>query len=102
MEVLLIGIVTAINIIVVKMKFERGRWEDGSLDLTLLVIITLVFGGSYAGLVVGTVASMVISIYLYASPPTFTKAIAEAFKEEDTSPLNTRTPSQIEELFKKS
>ena len=101
MEVLLIGIVTAINIIIVKMKFERRRWEDATLDLTLLVIITLVFGGSYAGLVVGTVASMVISIYLYASPPTFTKDIARAFQEADTTPVNNKSPSQIEEIFRR-
>jgi hypothetical protein len=83
MEVLIIGIVTAINLIVIKMKFEQKRWEEASLDLGLLIVVALVFGGSYAGLVVGTIASMIISVYLYASPPTFTKDIVLAIKEID-------------------
>ena len=82
MEVLIIGIVTAINLIVIKMKFEQKRWEDASLDLGLLIVVALVFGGSYAGLVVGTIASMIISLYLYASPPTFTKPLAERISKE--------------------
>jgi hypothetical protein len=82
MEFLLIGLATAINVIIVKMKFERKRWEDATFDLGLLILITIVFGGSYAGLVVGTIASMVISIYLYASPPQFTKPLAERIKKE--------------------
>jgi hypothetical protein len=65
------------------MKFEQKRWEDASLDLGLLILVTLVFGGSYAGLVVGTISSMIISIYLYASPPTFTRDIVLAVKELD-------------------
>jgi hypothetical protein len=82
MEFLLIGIATAINIIIVKMKFERKRWEDASFDLGVLILVTIVFGNSYAGLVVGTIASMIISLYLYASPPTFTKPLAERISKE--------------------
>ena len=71
MEFLIIGIAVALNIIFIKMKFDRKRIEDGIFDTILLVVITMVFGGSYAGLVVGTIASMFISLYLFANPPTF-------------------------------
>jgi hypothetical protein len=82
MEFLIIGIATALNIIIIKMKLEKKRWEDATLDASLLVLITIVFGGSYAGLVVGTIASMVISFYLYASPPTFTKPLLNKIRME--------------------
>jgi hypothetical protein len=71
MEFLIIGIAVALNIIVIKMKFDRKRIEDGIFDSLLLATITVVFGGSFAGLVVGTIASFFISLYLLASPPKF-------------------------------
>ena len=71
MEFIIIGLVTAVNIILIKMKFERGRTEDAIFDALILVAITVVFGGSFGGLVVGTISSMFISLYLFASPPTF-------------------------------
>lgn len=69
MELFIIGFIVAANIIFILIKLGKERYTDASLDATLLVIITIVFGGSYASLVVGTVASLVISIYLYANPP---------------------------------
>ena len=71
MEFLLIGFATAANLIVIKMKLENKRYEDAIFDALLLVLLSAVFGGSYAGLVVATIASAFISAYLYASPPKF-------------------------------
>lgn len=71
MEFLIIGLAVAFNCIIIKEKFQRGRTEDGIFDLSLLVLITLVFSGTYGALVVGTIASAFISIYFMASPPTF-------------------------------
>jgi len=69
MEFLIIGIATAFNFIVLKMKVEQKRYEDATLDFITLVILSFIFGGSYAGMVVATVASAIISVYLYVSPP---------------------------------
>lgn len=77
MEFLIIGLAVAANIVFIKMKFEKKRFEDGVFDTILLILITIIFGGSYAGLVVGTIASAFISLYFYASPPKF---ISEIFK----------------------
>ena len=71
MEFLVIGLAVAFNCIIIKEKFQRGRIEDGAFDLILLVVITLVFSGTYGALVVGTIASAFISLYFMASPPTF-------------------------------
>lgn len=66
---LIIGAVTGLNLMFVKMKFDRKRYEDGVLDLLVLVALSFVFGGSFSGLVVATVSSLIISIYLFISPP---------------------------------
>ncbi len=71
MEFAIIGVVTAINILFIKKKFDLKRYEDAVFDFLLLVIITVVFSGSYGALVVGMVASLIISISFYASPPNF-------------------------------
>ena len=71
MEFIVIGLAVAFNCIIIKEKFQRGRTEDGAFDLILLVVITLVFSGTYGSLVVGTIASAFISVYFMASPPTF-------------------------------
>ncbi len=71
MEFLVLGIVVAINFIIIKMKLDRKRWEDAIFDVATMVIILTMFSGSYAGLIVGSVASLCISIYFFASPPKF-------------------------------
>ena len=72
MEFLIIGLAAAFNIIVIKAKFERGRVADGIMDAAFLILVTVVFSGSYGALVVGTIASAIFSIYLMISPPKFT------------------------------
>jgi Mn2+/Fe2+ NRAMP family transporter len=71
MEYLILGLVVAVNFIIVKMKLDRKRWEDAIFDVVLLLIIMALFSGSYAGLIVGSVASLFMSIYFFASPPKF-------------------------------
>lgn len=71
MEFLILGLVVAINFIIVKLKLDRKRWEDAVFDVLTLLIVMALFSGSYAGLIVGSVASLFISIYFFASPPKF-------------------------------
>ena len=71
MEFLIIGVATAFNFIVLKIKVEKERYGDAFLDAATLVILSYIFGGSYSGMVVATVASAIISVYLYNSPPKF-------------------------------
>lgn len=69
MEVLMIGIVTAINLIVLKWKFEQERWGDLALDLVSLIVLSKLFGNTMSGMVIAMIASAIISTYLYFNPP---------------------------------
>lgn len=71
MEFLILGLVVAINFVIIMNKFKKSRYEDAIFDCGIFAIIMLMFSGSYAGLIVGSIASLFISIYLYASPPKF-------------------------------
>ena len=82
MEFIIIGIVTALNVLFIKKKFDQKRYEDGTFDLILLVLITVVFSGSYGALVVGMVASLIISISFYASPPNFIGPLITSIRKE--------------------
>lgn len=69
MEFILIGLATAFNVIVIKWKYDRGRTSDAILDATLLILVATVFSGTFGALVVGSIASAIISIYLFFCPP---------------------------------
>ena len=85
MEFIVIGIVTAINFLFIKKKFDLKRYEDAVLDLLLLVVILVIFSGSYGALVVGMVASLIISISFYANPPAFITPLINNLKKELTA-----------------
>lgn len=76
-----LGLIVALNFIIIKIKFDRKRVEDAIFDIGLLLIIMGLFSGSYAGLIVGTIASLFISIYFLASPPTFFSGPTGFFSE---------------------
>lgn len=71
MEFIILGIALAFNLLVIKEKFQRGRTEDGTMDLFLLVIISFFFSGSYGALAIGSIASAIISVWLFINPPKF-------------------------------
>jgi hypothetical protein len=84
MELAVLGLVAALNFIIIKIKFDKKRYEDGIFDTILLIIIMALFQGSYHGLIVGTVASLCISLFFLISPPQFfsgTNGFAKKFIE---------------------
>lgn len=68
MTYFIIGVAVALNVIVVLWKFKRGDWLNGLVDGTLLVAVAVLFSGSTALLIIGTIGSLFISLYLIASP----------------------------------
>lgn len=68
---LLIAVATAFNLLIIKSKLEKKRFEDAILDFTILTVLALVFSNSFGGLVIATITSAIISLYFLASPPTF-------------------------------
>lgn len=66
---LLVGVVTAFNFIILKWKFNQGRYGDMALDVISLVILSALFGNTILGILIAMVASMGISLYLLIFPP---------------------------------
>ena len=71
MMLIVIGIVTAINLMILKMKFEQGRYGDMALDFLALATLSAFFGQTLGGMTIAMISSLIISIYLYIFPPEF-------------------------------
>jgi len=67
-EFAIIGIVTAFNILIILWKFNRGQNFNAFVDAALLVLVAIVFSGTYAALVVGSIASAIVSLWLCFVP----------------------------------
>ena len=72
-EFIIIGCAVFFNIAVIKWKYDKARYGDAILDFGCLVAVAILFSGSYAALVVGTIASALVSMYLLVSPPKLPK-----------------------------
>ena len=68
MEYLLIGVCVFFNIAIIKWKFTRGQRRNAGLEALLLAGVMIVFHGSFGALVVGTIGSALLSLYLIVSP----------------------------------
>lgn len=69
MDIIIVGIVTAINLMVLWKKFTLGRYLDLALDITAISILAPHFGGTQGGMYVAMIASLIITITLYFKPP---------------------------------
>ncbi len=67
--ILIMGVALAFNLIIIKHKLEHNRTSDAALDAGLLALIGVVFSSTITGLMIGTIASAIISLYLLAFPP---------------------------------
>lgn len=94
-EFIIIGIVSALNLIVIVHKFKKGRIEDGIFDSVLFSLMASMFSGSYGGMVVAMISSLIISLYLWASPPVFFRLFT---KREDVQLV----VKEIKELAKEN
>lgn len=66
---IVMGFAVFVNLAAIKWKLENGRTADAILDGTALTLIGWVFSGSISGLMIGTIASCFMSLYLLISPP---------------------------------
>jgi len=73
MDLLIIGIVTAANFIILKIKAEQNRWADLLFDIFVLSVLSFLFSGTLGGLTIAMVSSFVVSVYLYFYPPNIKK-----------------------------
>lgn len=70
--VVIAGIATAFNFLIIIWKFSNHRHIDASLDLLIFIAIAILFQGTVTGLQIGMIASMIVSIYLLIKPPKLT------------------------------
>lgn len=76
---LIIGFAVAFNILIIIWKLrhkdpftgELDRTADGLIDGALLVAVALLFSGSEGLLIIGTIGSAIVSLYLLISPIKF-------------------------------
>lgn len=67
----IIGIAAFFNVAVIIHKLNKQRYINGIIDAALLIAVMILFSGSYGALVIGTIASAFISIYLNFVPLKF-------------------------------
>jgi len=101
---LVMGIAAAFNILIIFKKIEKKRRQDAFFDATLLVVLSLVFGGSLGGMLVATVASAIISLYfLYNEPkifPSFNSAEKPA-EQQTTYKTDESASNEFDDLLAK-
>jgi len=70
MELLLtIGVVAGINWLIIYLKFKKSMYMNAFIDIGAFVIFTMLAKGTLGGLVIATIASLIVSIGLFISPP---------------------------------
>jgi len=68
-ELLILGVFTAFNFLILKIKLESKRIADFFFDLGSFIILTMIFGGTLGGMTIAMVAGFIISITLLMFPP---------------------------------
>ena len=69
MELIVIAISIFLNFWLLYWKFSNGRIADGVLDLTMMVILVILFGGTASGMAAAMLGGALISIGLLIFPP---------------------------------
>ncbi len=65
--ILIIGVATFFNLAIILHKVNQGRMLDALLDISTLVLLSVVFGGTISALSVAMIASMLFSLFLLFS-----------------------------------
>lgn len=68
-SILIMGVIVAFNFIIILIKINKKRLLDASIDTSILVLVAMFMSGSFSGLMVGTIASAIVSLsLLFVSP----------------------------------
>lgn len=68
MALVLSGIAVSFNVLIVLYKYQHRGALDAGVDAVLLALVMWLFKGSTDLLIIGTIASAIISIYLLFKP----------------------------------
>ena len=93
---IIVSISVLLNIAFIKFKIEKERYLDATIDSSLLILVMVVFSGSFSALVVGTISSMMISIYLWFSPPKVKNKIDTSSLKSKNFPTQVKSPGSFD------
>ena len=71
MLLLILGLVVAFNFCIIIAKVQRGVWLNAILDVLIFGAIVVIFIGSFSALMVGAIASFMVSMFLWIWRPDF-------------------------------
>ena len=63
MELLLLTLATIINLFTIQWKLSRGRYKDVIIEISIIVILSSLFGGTLMGMAIATSVSAAWSAY---------------------------------------
>lgn len=63
-----LGLAVLINFIMMVVKFKKGRYADVTVDLFVIIAVSMIYGISIVGGISATFGSLFISIYLHYRP----------------------------------
>lgn len=63
-EILVVGIAIGFNFIILKYKYDKERYGDLFMDVTVMLVLSYLFGGTILGLAAAMVGGMLVSLYL--------------------------------------
>lgn len=63
-EILIVGIAIGFNFIILRYKYKKKRYNDLALDITVLLVLSYLFGGTILGMAAAMVGGMLVSLYL--------------------------------------
>lgn len=102
MDFAFLGIIAFFNFAVIIAKLNRGRYSDATLDVASLFFLNAMFAGSFGGAVVATVASAVMSLYLFFTPLKFIPTFGNEKEstEEEKTPNDKEQAASIDDIYK--
>ena len=90
---IVLGLAVLFNFWIVRKKWAKGQYLDVVVDIAMLVVLNMVFGGAILGAVSATMGSTFISLYLMRAPLTIPTATVHP-EEVKTSPEIPQAPAR--------
>jgi fucose permease len=66
---LFLGFLLTADLLFVRFKWNKQGAFPAIIDISLLILINAILGGTIMGEIIGTIAAFLISIYLWFYPP---------------------------------
>ena len=99
MEFILFGVMTAFNFGIILSKLQKKQYLNATIDAMIMVVICVLFSGSFAALATGMTASAIFSLYLIWKKPTLASITGRPVKTATATTSNTRYQDDFDDDF---